>query len=99
MKKYPRAKDDWVFTYVRNVEDTEKIKGTAGYDRYALFEVGMTVREFMKIELPGNEPRRVDITYNLVPRPRQTSPNLELSDPESGEARRAREKYLFRCKT
>jgi hypothetical protein len=88
--------DDYVFTYVRSIDDSqyEKIPGTAGHDRYMLFQTGVTVRKFLDTPLPGNEPRRVDITYNIKVRPRQRTPNLELSPPDSPAARGARAKYL-----
>jgi len=88
--------DDYVFTYVRPIDDSEyeKIPGTAGHDRYTLFQTGMTVREFLDAPLPGNKPRRVDITYNIKVRPRQRTPNLELSPPDLPAARKARAGYL-----
>ena len=90
--------DERVFTFVRPAPETEKIAGTAGYERYTFFEEGMTVREFLETPgvLPGNTPRRVDVTYNLKPRPTQKSPNLELSYPDELKARAAREKYEAR---
>jgi hypothetical protein len=88
--------DDYVFTYVRPADDSqyEKKLGTAGHARFLLFKVGMTVREFLDSRLHGNEPRRVDVTYNIKARPRQRTPNLELSPPEAAEAIQARAKYL-----
>ena len=90
-----RVPDDYVFTFVRPVDDSqfEKIPGTAGYKRYMLFKTGMTVREFLDALLPGNEPRRVDITYNIKSRPRLRSPNLELTDPALPAAIQARAAY------
>ncbi|MGA3400954.1 MAG: hypothetical protein ABSC95_17185 [Acetobacteraceae bacterium] len=85
--------DDRVFTFVRPAADTEKRRGTAGYERYDLIEEGMTVREFMEKHRlrPFDPPRRVDVTYNLKPRPGQRNPNLELGEPDAPKAIAARE--------
>lgn len=88
--------DDQVFVEVRPAADTEygKVPGSVGHVRYCLLKPGMTVREFLEIDLRGNQPRRADITYNVKPRPGQSTPNLVLADPLAPEAIAARRAFL-----
>jgi hypothetical protein len=88
--------DEDVFTYVRSIDDSqyEKRRGTKGHARYMLFQTGMMVREFLDAPLPGNRPSRYDITYNIIPRTLQRTPNLELSPPNSPAGIKARAGYL-----
>ncbi len=87
--------DDYVFTRVRDAAHPEYATASAtATARYALLRRGMTVKEFLDIDLRGNQPRRIDITNNLKVRVGQYSANLELAAPSAPDAVAARREYL-----
>jgi hypothetical protein len=90
------AADDQVLVFVRPVTDAEygTPSSSIGHERYLLLKRGMTIGEFLDIDLRGNQPRRADIAQNVKVRTGQSSPNLVLADPLSVEAIAARHEYV-----